>query len=483
MINTKSEYIINKLCFNNFETYIVGGAVRDFLLGINPKDEDIVTSASSSEIISLFKDKHKIKTVGRLFNIILIDDIEVATFRTDKYFGLSDKNVKIKITNSIKEDLSRRDLTINSQAFCQYTGDIIDPYHGQKDLKNRIIRFVGNPEKRIFEDPNRIIRACRFLALINGKFHKDTKKALINFAHLIPDFISPERINIEIMKTMASIQKSSLFFDALSQIGALEYIFESLDNCYAYESHGPHHGETIIEHCYMCGDKLSIKKPLLKLAGYLHDVGKPSACVWNPKTKDLKFKAHSHLGADCVKKELINLKFSNKEILYITSLIDLHMRSFKTPKAIRRTLKVLNDYNIKWKDLYQLRIADRLSNLKKDKYELKNTIKEQILKIRFEINRKAPCKFEDLNINGNDIMRITKLKPCEEVGIIKNYLLNLTIDNPNLNSKEKLEDLTYKYFYEFKFCSLKKNIEENNYELCEKTIQERPANNPTNSSG
>ncbi len=444
-MKTTPEYIIEKLCSNNFETYIVGGAVRDLLLGIDPKDEDIVTSAAPSEIINLFKNKHSIKTVGKLFNVILIDNIEVATFRTDQYSGLSDKKVKVEIANTIEEDLARRDLTINSQALCHYTGDIIDPYHGQKDLKNRVIRFVGCPEKRIFEDPNRIVRACRILALINGKFHINTKKALINFAHLIPEFISPERINIEIIKAMSN-QKASLFFDALHQIGALEYIFESLDNCYAYESHGPHHSESIIQHCYMCGDKLSTKKPLLKLAGYLHDVGKPSACTWNPKTKDLKFKAHSHLGAECVKKELTNLKFSTKEIEYITSLVDLHMRSFKTPKAIRRTLKSLSDYNIKWKDLYQLRIADRLSNLKKNKSGLKEKVKEQILKIRFEINRKTPCKFEDLNIDGNDIMRITGLRPCRQIGIIKEYLLNLTVDEPDLNSKDMLEKITYQYF-------------------------------------
>ncbi len=438
------EYIIKKLCSNNFKTYIVGGAVRDFLLGTEPKDIDIATSAHPSKIVELFKD-YKIKIIGKSFNVVLIEDIEVATFRTDIYLGLSDKNVKIKIAKTIKEDLSRRDLTINSQALCQYTGEIIDPYHGQDDLKNRIIRFVGSPERRIFEDPNRIIRACRFLALIGGKFHKDTKQALINFAHLIPEFVAPERIRIEIIKAM-SIQKASLFFNALYQIGALNYIFESLENCYAYKDHGPYHKESIIEHNYICGDKLSTKKPLLKLAGYLHDVGKPISCIWNFETKDLKFNKHEKTGSKCVKCELTHLKFSLKEINYITSLINFHMRNFKTPKAIRRTLRKLNEQNIKWKDLYQLKLADSFANLKKGGYS-KEQIKEQVLNIKFEINKKPPNKFEDLNIDGNEIMRITKLKPCRKIGIIKEQLLNIIVDNPNLNTKEKLEELVLEIYY------------------------------------
>jgi len=437
------EYIIERLCDCGFDTYIVGGAVRDLLRGAPSDDEDIVTAALPDQVEEIFKD-HEIKTVGKSFKVVLVDGHEVATFRTDRYAGLSDKKVDIKVAKDIYEDLERRDLTINSAAFCQYTGDIIDPYHGKNDLEKRIIRFVGDPEKRIFEDPNRIIRACRFLALIDGKFEKKTKEALINFAHLIPEFVDPDRINKEIMKTMVRVKKSSLFFHALHEIGALEYIFLSLDDCYAYEDHGRWHTESVIEHSYICGDHLPIRKPLLKLTGYLHDVGKPGSCEWNPKTKDLRFHGHAQKGAECLECELRKLRFSNKEIKYITSLTKIHMRNFKTPKATRKTLKVLTDHNLNWKDYLQLKMADSRANLTKGPYP-KGKVRQVVTQIMFEIKRKSPNKFEDLAIDGNDIMRITGLQPGPEVGIIKQGLMDIVIDNPDLNDLETLERLTLNF--------------------------------------
>ena len=433
------EFIIERLCDCGFDTYIVGGAVRDLLRGVPSDDEDIVTAALPEEVEKIFKD-HEIKTVGKSFKVVLVDGYEVATFRTDRYSGLSDKEVDIQVAENIFEDLERRDLTINAVAFCQYTGDVVDPYHGKNDLENRIIRFVGDPEKRIFEDPNRIIRACRFLALIDGKFEEKTKEALISFAHLIPSFVDPERINKEIMKTMIRVKKASLFFHALHKIGALEHIFPSLEDCYAYEDHGRWHTESVIEHSYICGDCLPTRKPLLKLTGYLHDIGKPASCEWNPKTQDLRFHGHAEKGAECLEVELRKLRFSNKEIKYITSLIKVHMRNFKTPRATRKTLKVLTDHDLNWKDYLQLKIVDSRANLKKGPYP-KDKIRQVVNQIIFEINRKSPNKFEDLAVNGNDIMRITGLQAGPEIGLIKQELMDIVIDNPDLNEPETLERL------------------------------------------
>jgi putative nucleotidyltransferase with HDIG domain len=433
------EYIVQKLCEHGFETYVVGGAVRDFLQGKNAADEDIVTSARPEQIQELFAD-HKIVLAGTYFKVTFVDEIEVATFRKDRYLGLSDKKVEVTYANTITEDLSRRDLTINAMAFCRFTGDVIDPYHGRDDLKRRMIRFVGDAEERIKEDPNRIIRACRFLAAIDGVFSKSTREVLQKYGHYIKEYVAKERVQKEIMKAM-KVREASAFFNALHEIGVLKDIFPSLECCYEFgDLHGVHHKESIITHSYVAGDSISTKYPLVKLAAYLHDIGKPYACTWNPKTSDLKFKGHDVEGQKILEKELSDLKFPKKEISQVTALTRLHMHNFKTPKATRKTLKTLQDYDLDWRDLYRLKLADGKANVWKGEFPLKE-IRADLERIKNAFDVKSPNRFEDLEINGNDIIKITGISPGPYIGRMKEYLLEATVDDPSLNNHETLTQL------------------------------------------
>jgi tRNA nucleotidyltransferase/poly(A) polymerase len=333
-------YIIQKLCDFGYDTYIVGGAVRDLLDGKNPSDIDIATSANQKQIERLFK-SHKLTMAGTYFKVMFVDGIEVGTFRKDVYKGLSDKDVQVTEAKTILEDLARRDLTINSMAYCQFTGDIIDPYKGRDDLKKRKIKFVGNARDRIHEDPNRIIRACRFLAVIDGIFDPATKLSLKNMGYLVEKHVTPERIRLEVLKAMKA-RYASVFFNALHEIDVLQYIFPSLDCCYYFDVHGKHHREEIITHSLLAGDNISSKYPLIKLATYLHDVGKPLACRFNPKTKDVKFTGHDIEGKYLVIDELEKLTFSKREIEYISTLIRLHINTFHSEKSIRKIAHKLN---------------------------------------------------------------------------------------------------------------------------------------------
>ncbi|TET59646.1 MAG: CCA tRNA nucleotidyltransferase [Candidatus Stahlbacteria bacterium] len=431
-------YIIEKLCDAGHDTYIVGGAIRDLLSGRTPSDIDIATSANFKQIEELFKG-HKIATGGTYFKVAFVDGIEVGTFRKDTYKGLNDKDVKIVEAKTIIEDLARRDLTINSMAFCQFTGDVIDPYEGQDDLKKRKIRFVGDAKERIYEDPNRIIRACRFLAVIDGIFEPSTKESLKEMSYLIKGYVSPERIHIEIMKAMKA-RYASVFFNALHEIGALQYILPSLDCCYYFDVHGLHHRESIITHSLLAGDSISTKYPLTKLATYLHDVGKPLACRFNPKTKDIKFASHDVEGKYLVIDELKRLTFTNKEIDYIATLIRLHMHSFKTEKAIRRVAKKLNEHDIDLKDLYRLGLADAKANIMKGHYPY-SAVKANLILIDKALGVESPNRFDQLVVDGKDIMEIAGLKTGPEIGRIKNLLLDAILDNPDLNNKSDLEKI------------------------------------------
>ena len=438
----RPEEIVSKLQDNGYEAFFVGGCVRDMILNIPYKDIDISTNATPDEIIKIFND-NKIKTFGKSFLVTLVDGYEISTFRIDKYNGFSDKDVEIKATKSAKEDAIRRDLTINSIFYDPITKKIIDYVNGQDDLQKRIIRFNGNPIDRIREDPNRIIRACRFLAKIDGDFDDETFEVLKTYSDYIETYVTKDRIRLEILKAM-SIKNASLFFRELYNIGALKYIFPSLNNTYL-EDGGPYHEEYVFDHCMMSGDHCSVKYPLIKLAAYLHDVGKSISKRINPKTNKVWFEGHEETGCDIIKIELEDLRFSNEEINLISNLILLHMRishERTSPKGVRRTLTKLNDYNIPYRDLLRIAVCDKMGNYKSRKYYTIRNVYDLAKSFKEQVNSKNPVnQFSDLKINGYDVMSITGLKPGKEVGEVLKHLFDLTIDDPELNEKEKLIEI------------------------------------------
>jgi len=436
-MTTVSEEIMDKLCECGHDVYIVGGAVRDLLLSKKPKDDDIVTSATPEEIEELFQNERSVKKVGKSFSVIMVDGVDVATYRHDRYSGLSDKKVEVSFADSIQEDLGRRDLTINSMAFCQYTGEIIDLFDGRKDLKDKVIRFSGDPEKRIFEDPNRILRACRFKAVIEGTFAPETKNALIKFAHYIRDYVAPERIRVEILKSMGA-KKPSIFFEALHEIGALKFVFPSLNACFAHP-HGSFHKEDIFEHNMICGDNVSPRCALTRLSAFLHDVGKPITAETSTEG-ELHFLDHEKVGAKVLADELRNLSFFKAEIKVICELVELHMRSFATPKATRRFLKRADELEVSYRSFLRLRLADRKANTSRKCFAV-SEVREILKSIENARHVNVPTKIAGLPINGNDVVRVLDVKPGPIVGQILRHFLQMVTDDPQVNKRSVLLEL------------------------------------------
>lgn len=424
-----------------FEAYIIGGAVRDQLLGLEPKDLDVVTSARPKEILKAFPG-HKMSEVGKSFGIVVIDNIEVATFRQDRYAGFDDKAVEISFANTLFEDVSRRDLTINTMAMDPVSGEIIDYFNGREDLRNRVIRFVGSPMERIKEDPNRILRACRFAAKIGGKMDKLTASALKVCAGYVKQFVAPERVHKEIMAAM-KIKNASMFFVLLHQLGVLKDILPSLEGCFGHE-HGNHHSEDIFSHMMMTGDHVSTKDRLLKMAAYVHDVGKPAS--FDPEGKT--FYDHEKIGAEILATELPVLRFSNEEVTRICNLTRLHMTiHFKhpTPKSVRRVLKKLHEAGVSYRDLLRLYDADLMGSLNRAHEHRNNrfgTLMTAYRAISPELHRPAPVhSLACLKINGNDVCRIAGIKPSKKVGEILNHLLEVVLEDPEMNNEEQLSSV------------------------------------------
>lgn len=440
IIPNDARYIIDKLKDVGQEAFLIGGFVRDYALGKTANDVDIVTSATPDELSVIFK-SDSVKTVGAQFGVVIVRNIEIATYRKDIYFCSNDSdntfsNVKVKYAESLREDMDRRDFTINAMAMCPTTLDIIDYHNGLNDLKHKLIKFVGDPIARVFEDPNRILRACRFVSLIDGKFDKNTERILRNQACLSA-YVAKERIRIEIFKAMKT-KKASKFFKALSGVNILSYVFPELDQCIGWD-HGPHHYENVFEHSMLTGDAMSIKYPLLKLGGYLHDIGKTASCAINPKTNDLSFKGHHKTGAKCASKRLKILKFSNDEINFIDELIFKHMKFNDgiLPKTARKVLRNLK--YIAYKDLMRLLIADKIGNIKAKDYTLSNI--KHFIKIMTTEEKAARVA---LAVDGYDVMNVLNIAPGKEVGNALKRMEEVIIEDPSRNTREHLLSLLTK---------------------------------------
>jgi tRNA nucleotidyltransferase/poly(A) polymerase len=312
---------------------------------------------------------------------------------------------------------------------------LIDPYDGKKDLEKRMIRFTREPEARIKEDPVRMIRACRFCAMIDGTFSIGSLDAILSCKGLLKASVAKERIRHEIMKAMA-LKQPSLFFRALRTTGLLAGIFPSLDRCYDLDG-GPHHAETVFEHCLLVGDALPAKFPLMRLAGFLHDTGKFDAAEDTDGKQT--FEGHeTHVWA--TRKDLETLRFSAAEIAYILSLMQTHMRPLTeetTPKAARRLLAMLADHGLDYRAFMRMRIADKKGNLAKSPYTL-TQIKVRLKKLIHEIQKETAFQKKDLQISGSDIMQILDMAPGPKIGEIKQQLFERVLDQPELNDYSEL---------------------------------------------
>ena len=245
-----------------------------------------------------------------------------------------------------------------------------------------------------------------------------------------------------------NIKNASLFFHLLHQIGALKDILPSLEECFGH-GHGNHHSEDIFSHMMMTGDHVSTKDPLLKLAAYVHDVGKPAS--FDPEGKT--FYDHEKIGAEIIRAELSALRFSNEEITRICSLVRLHMIiHFKhpTPKSVRRVLKKLHDANVSYRDLLRLYDADILGNLNRVQEHQNERFRILLAAYRVispELRRTEPVhSLACLKINGDDVCRIAGIKPSKQVGDILNHLMDVVLDCPEMNNEEQLSSVVRSLF-------------------------------------
>lgn len=433
--------IIEKLKENNYEAYIVGGCVRDLLLGREPKDWDITTNAKPEEIQKIFPEsfyENKFGTVGVKTNSEEenLRVVEVTTYRVESKYTDKRHPDEVKFAEKLEDDLKRRDFTINAMAINSGKSDfqIVDFFNGQKDLEKRIIRAVGNPDERFNEDALRMLRAVRFAVELDFEIEPKTFAAIQKNAGWL-EAITKERIRDEFEKIiMSEVPEAGV--ELLRETGLLKFIIPELEIGIDV-SQDRHHIYSVYEHNLMSLKFAGQKKYnlVVRLAALLHDIGKPQTKVIREGVAT--FYNHEMLSAKMAMRILDRLRFSREIIERAVNLIRYHMFVYDvgvvTAAAIRRLLVKAGPENME--DLIALRVADRLGSgvPKAQPYRLRH------FQYMVERVQHDPISVKMLRINGSDIMKNLGVEPGPVIGAILDVLLAEVIEEPELNNKEQLE--------------------------------------------
>ena len=429
------ELIIEKLERKGYEAYLVGGSVRDMILRKTPTDYDIATSAFPDEIESVFSN-FKTIDIGKKFGTIIVSqekgDVEITTFRKEGKYLDGRRPEWVSFFSDVKDDLSRRDFTINAIAYNKTKG-ILDPFEGREDLKRRIIKTVGNPEERFNEDYLRILRAARFASQLEFTIDESTFQAGKQYSSHIKK-VSMERIFNEVYKLLLN-QIPSYGIRILEKMGVLKVILPEIIPAIGFKQYNPHHEMDVYNHilCVLDNTPSVIQ---IRLAALFHDIGKPYTLTMDEEGIG-HFYGHDKLGAEISKEVLKRFKASNNLIEEVYNLVKEHMNhhaNFKD-KGLKRLIRRLGEEEVF--HLIELQIADiKCSNKEANVdhiIERRNRIKEIL-------EKDEAYKIEQMHIDGKDLIKLG-FEQGPIIGEILEFLLDKIIEEPELNDRGILKNI------------------------------------------
>lgn len=411
-----------------FEAFAVGGSVRDLIMGMETKGWDFTTNAIPEEILKLFPDSfydNQFGTVGIKIrkeksthpdDKTDVEDIyEITTYRSEEGYKDHRHPDKISWGKTLTEDLSRRDFTINAIAFDGTS--LIDPYNGQHDLKNKLIRTVGIPGERFAEDALRMLRAVRFAARFGFTLETDTADAIRTNAPLVEN-ISSERIRDEFFKILTATHAADAVL-VLKNLGLLHFILPELEVAFDTPQKSPkrHHIYDVGTHSIMALKYCPSMDPVVRLATLIHDLGKPKTFRQMPDGL-ITFYNHEVVGARIAKTVSQRLRLSNKQAELLFTLIRWHQFSVderQTDAALRRFVRRVGKENLP--HILDLRIGDRLGG-----GATETSWRLELYKKRLEEVQQQPFTVADLHVDGHDVMKILNTRPGPIIGKILDAL-------------------------------------------------------------
>ena len=451
-----------------YKAYLVGGAVRDMLMKVPAHDWDVATNATPQDVIKLFKFvvptgiEHGTVTVHYKGN-----EIEVTTFRTEAGYSDGRHPDSINYAATIEEDLARRDFTMNAIAASLEDGIITDPYGGQDDIKNKLIRTVGAAHERFMEDGLRPVRALRFASKLGFSIEKNTYSEIFKEEiQAKAASISIERFRDEFEKIMAS-PKPSVGLQLLEESGLLDIFIPEFKICRGciQSDYRAFHKFDVLDHLFYACDGAPADKLNVRLAALFHDIGKPAAkkilheTVLNGEKNDgskkeietITFYNHEAFGEKITQKLMTRLKFSNDMISNVCHLVKEHMFHYESnwsEAAVRRFIIRVKPECME--DLYDLRLAD-MYGMYNEKVDVRYSESVKLLlelkaRVEKELSKKTALSLKSLAVNGRDLMQLG-IPAGKELGRILNELLECVIEDPAMNNKEMLIETAKKIFY------------------------------------
>lgn len=426
--------LIHALQEGGYEAYVVGGCVRDSILNRPVHDWDICTSATPREMIEIFKDKRIIETGLKHGTITVLNgdgQYEITTFRTDGEYSDCRRPDNVTFVKNLREDLQRRDFTINAIAYNDETG-IVDPFDGMKDIDNQLIRCVGNPIDRLNEDGLRIMRAIRFAAQLDFAIENSTEVVISLLARNLNN-ISAERISDELRKIMSSSRPSVI----MEYMEVLKRIIPEFTACIGFEQNNPYHDLTVYRHTWLALILGEMDNLYVNLALLFHDIGKPR-CYTEDRKGIGHFYGHPEESAKIADRVMRRLKFDNYTRESVVELVKYHDAEIaSTPRNVKKWLNRLGEEQ--FRRLLWVKEAD----IKAQKYEYRDDRIEKLCNIAKVLEEvtfdDATCfSLKDLAINGEDVMRIAGIEQGKEVGEWLNKALEKVIDGEMKNDREEL---------------------------------------------
>lgn len=424
-------FAISRLESAGFEAYAVGGCVRDSLLCREPNDWDITTSARPEQTAACFADLRTIETGiqhGTLTVLVDREPLEITTFRRDGAYADNRHPISVTFSDSLADDLSRRDFTVNAMAYHPTRG-LMDPFGGRADLSRAVIACVGDPSTRFHEDGLRILRAIRFSSVLGFSIAPETAEAIHTCKHLLAN-IAAERIRVEFVKLLCGISAVPILREYSDVIA--EFIPE-LAACFAFDQNCKYHCFDVYEHTLHALEAEQTRDPVTRLAILLHDVGKP--LTYTEDSDGGHFKGHGPVGVELSNRILHRLRFDNATIDAVTRLVDYHDRAFPAEeRAVKRLMQKLSDRDIL--RLMEVQRCDRLAHAAP--YNIPPRTLTEIPRLMQKIRADGAClSLKTLAVNGGDLIALG-MKPGRELGVLLDALLDDVVEGRLPNERDAL---------------------------------------------
>ncbi len=422
---------------SGFSSYVVGGAIRDIALGLEPKDFDVTTNATPAQVESIFK--HTIPT-GKKFGTITVllkegesQAVEVTTFRKEANYTDGSRADNVTFSDTLIDDLSKRDFTINAIAYDPITDTVHDPFAGLNDIEKKLLQSVDSASERIREDALRMMRGVR-IRVQKGFTMSDLLINSIKEHSQLINHVSKERIADELCKILLSSRPRQGIEDLL-ELGLLEHILPELSACASIKQREDYHKYDVFGHITHALDYTN-DDLIVRLTILLHDIGKPATHSIDKKNI-IHFYGHELESEKMAEQILERLKFSNKIKNSVIQLVLHHMRNVESNKSLRKLLSILQTHEQAMR-FARIRFADKMGGGKRD-YELGYELYQKLVeRINIIWAEKQPLHLADLCVNGRDVMEVLGKGAGPKVGTVLHTLLDRVIENPALNSYSTL---------------------------------------------